>query len=238
MIRVVIAMKDPLLMLGAASAVEASCDCTVAGRATTVAELDGALQATPDVLVFDKALEHDAPGTMSRLQSERPALRLLVYVPHTAEECVLRTAAECSLYHVTHEELDRMDCCLVSLRHGARGCIPRGVRPAELIGAIRAIVAGEIAAAPWLSAHLTRPVAGAAPRPQLSARQMQIVRLVARGMSNKSIARELGLREQTVKNHLARAGRTLGRTNRLDLALFALQQQMLWDARTRTGPAA
>jgi DNA-binding NarL/FixJ family response regulator len=233
MVRIVLALKEPLLLAGARNVVEGAADCTLCGAASSLAVLDSLLEeGTTDVVVLDKQFEHEVPGTLEGLHARFPSIRVVVYVPHTAEECLLRNLAESSMFELSDEELESLDCCLVSLKSGARGCLPRGATPEHLLTAVRAVMAGEIAAAPWLGAHFTRPRTAAGP-PRLSQRQMQVVRLVARGFSNKGIARELGLREQTVKNHLARASRSLGTANRLELALYALQQTMLHGAQSR-----
>jgi DNA-binding NarL/FixJ family response regulator len=231
--RVVLALKEPLLLAGVQTVVAESGDCELCGSAASTEELWTLLELQqPDILVLDKQFEYDAPGTLERLHRTMPDLRMVIYVHHTAEECLLRNLAEDSMFELSDDELESLDCCLVSLKSGARGCLPRGATPEQLLIAVRAVMSGEIAAAPWLGAHFTRPRSTAGP-PKLSPRQLQIVRLVARGYTNNAIARELGLREQTVKNHLARAARSLGKANRLELALYALQQTMLHSARNR-----
>jgi DNA-binding NarL/FixJ family response regulator len=233
--RVAVALQDPLVLLGARAAVDACADCTVCGTADRLDALWPLLaEQRPDVLVLDKAFEHDEPGTLAVLARDWPQVRLLVYVHHTAAECLLRVEAERSQYQLSAEALEKLDCCLLSLEAGARGCLAMGSTAEQLLTAIRAIMAGEIAAAPWLSARfsVTRTERGGVQK--LSARQFEVVRLVARGLSNKAIARELGIKEQTVKNHLAQAGRVVGLSNRLELALFVLQQRMVTDARRRT----
>jgi DNA-binding NarL/FixJ family response regulator len=232
-IRIALALKEPLLLSGAEAAIGRSDDCVLCGSAGDLDALVPLLEKEPpDVLVLDKQFEHDAPGTLERLHSGWPGLRMVIYVHHTADECLLRNLAENSMFELSDEELESLDCCLVSLKAGARGCLPKGASADQLLTSVRAVMAGEIAAAPWLGAHFTRPRSSNGP-PRLSPRQLQIVRLVARGCSNKAIARELGLREQTVKNHLARASRSLGKANRLELAIYALQQTMLHSAKAR-----
>jgi DNA-binding NarL/FixJ family response regulator len=237
-IRLVLAMKEPLLLAGLENVISSSGDCQLCGSTTRADALGPLLERErPDVLLLDKQFEHDEPGTLERLHAEWPDVRTVIYVHHTAEECLLRNLAENSMFELSDAELEALDCCLVSLKAGARGCLPKAATADQLLIAVRSVMAGEIAAAPWLGAHFTRPRSTGGP-PKLSPRQLQIVRLVARGFSNKAIARELGLREQTVKNHLARASRSLGKANRLELALYALQQTMLHGAKSRSPVAA
>ncbi len=66
------------------------------------------------------------------------------------------------------------------------------------------------------------PQGPAAPSPPFSPRERQVVELIAAGCSNREIAARLGLRTQTVKNHLCRIYRRLGLPNRVQLAVFAV----------------
>ena len=73
------------------------------------------------------------------------------------------------------------------------------------------------------SAESTLPPQGpAAPSPSISPRERQIVEFITAGCSNREIAARMGLRTQTVKNHLCRIYRKLGLPNRVQLAVFAV----------------
>jgi DNA-binding NarL/FixJ family response regulator len=73
------------------------------------------------------------------------------------------------------------------------------------------------------STESTLPPQGpAAPSPPFSPRERQIVAFITKGCSNREIAARMGLRTQTVKNHLCRIYRKLGLPNRVQLAMFAL----------------
>jgi DNA-binding NarL/FixJ family response regulator len=94
------------------------------------------------------------------------------------------------------------------------------------------VASGEIAAGPWLDA-IVQARANEAPSfsqdgpNRISARELEIITLVARGLENKEIAQHLGIREQTVKNHLGRVMRKVGVRNRQELALFAVKQHLV-----------
>jgi len=105
---------------------------------------------------------------------------------------------------------------------GVSGFIPKTDSPAVIASAVRLILAGGVYVPPQLVAGDRRPAttngAGAA---GLTARQMDVVRLLARGMSNKAIARELGVSEGTVKVHLLAVFRVLDVRNRTAAVLEA-----------------
>jgi DNA-binding NarL/FixJ family response regulator len=110
------------------------------------------------------------------------------------------------------------------LRLGVSGFIPKTESPAVIGSAVRLILAGGVYVPPRLLAdsgaaapageHDARP-------PPLTDRQMEVVRLLARGLSNKAIARELGVTEGTVKVHLLAVFRVLDVRNRTAAVLEA-----------------
>ena len=101
---------------------------------------------------------------------------------------------------------------------GVSGFIPKTDSPAVIASAVRLILAGGIYVPPRLVAD-ARP--NGAPAAGLTARQMDVVRLLARGMSNKAIARELGVSEGTVKVHLLAVFRVLDVRNRTSAVVQA-----------------
>jgi DNA-binding NarL/FixJ family response regulator len=105
---------------------------------------------------------------------------------------------------------------------GVSGFIPKTDSPAVIALAVRLILAGGIYVPPHLVASTPVPPPGDdAGTSGLTARQMQVVRLLARGLSNKAIARELGVSEGTIKVHLLAMFRVLGVRNRTSAVLEA-----------------
>lgn len=121
------------------------------------------------------------------------------------------------------------DCCLTSLRRSALGCVARGSTPESVVGAVLAVGRGEVVAAPWL-ASLAKAVHGPTSRAgddtPISVRELEVMALLAKGLSNKEIARRLGLREQTVKNHVTRTMQKLGAENRTEVGLLAARHKL------------
>jgi len=122
---------------------------------------------------------------------------------------------------------------LEALRVGARGCLLKDTPPAELLAGIRAVARGEPALAPTVAARLLvgwsatghgdAPATAAA----LSAREAEVLRLVAVGTSNKEIARELGITERTAKAHVSHILQKLGADDRTAAVTTALRRGLI-----------
>ena len=120
-----------------------------------------------------------------------------------------------------------------ALEIGARGVIAKDSESEMLFRGIRKVMEGEY----WISrssvADLVRAVRrllghveGQPRKPNITPRQQEIIASVAAGRSNKQIAQQFSLSEDTVKRHLTNIFGRLGLSNRLELALFAAQQEM------------
>jgi DNA-binding NarL/FixJ family response regulator len=116
-----------------------------------------------------------------------------------------------------------------ALRHGAAGFLLKDTSPRDLLAAVRTVAAGSAMLAPTVTKRLIDAFAGQqAPdavraRRRLAAltgREGDVVRAVARGLSNAEIARELGMSEATVKAHVSRSLAKLDLTNRVQVALL------------------
>jgi DNA-binding NarL/FixJ family response regulator len=110
---------------------------------------------------------------------------------------------------------------LDALRAGATGYMLKDAGPEELIGAIRSAAAGDAPLDPRAARVLLRSQQEQRPARELSAREEGVLRLVADGLSNKLIARRLGISERTVKAHLTNVFQRLGVTDRTQAALWA-----------------
>lgn len=112
-----------------------------------------------------------------------------------------------------------------ALRDGACGYLLKRSGPNLVIEAIRAAVSGETLISPQITVKLLRkmipPQAPTKTGEALSERELEVVRLVARGLQNDEIAGELFISAGTVKNHLANVQRRLGVRNRVEIAAWA-----------------
>lgn len=232
MIDVVVAVEDPMVRVGIRTVLDEAEDC----RAVAVLEGTGRLWETmdlhhPHVLVLDVFFRRADDTLLGMLAERYPTCSVLVYVEHSAEHCALRhLPALCQQAHLSEDAVRMLDeCCLTSLKDGVRGCLPHEVDPDSLLRAVRAVAAGEIAAAPWLAAVVRMSVDNRdpdrAPR-AITPRELEVIALVAKGMGNKQIGKRLGIREQTVKNHVTRAMEKLGLNSRLEVGLLASRMNL------------
>jgi DNA-binding NarL/FixJ family response regulator len=186
-ITVVIADDHPVVRNGLRALVDSLPGMTVVGEA-----IDGesAVRETqllrPDVVVMDVRM----PGT-DGLEATR---RITAAVPGTA------------VLVLTMYEDD--DTVFAAMRAGARGYLLKGAEQAEIDRALRATAAGEAIFGPGVAArvlgYLTAPrPAAAAPFPELTPREREILDRVAAGERNGSVARALGIAPKTVGNHLS-----------------------------------
>jgi DNA-binding NarL/FixJ family response regulator len=124
---------------------------------------------------------------------------------------------------VTTFDLD--EYVYTALRGGACGYLLKRSGPNLVIEAIRAAVSGETLISPQITVKLLRrmipPQAPTKTGEALSERELEVVRLVARGLQNDEIAGELFISAGTVKNHLANVQRRLGVRNRVEIAAWA-----------------
>ena len=113
-----------------------------------------------------------------------------------------------------------------SLSSGALGYVPKSASSATLIGALKLVLQGDVYVPPLMLNERPRAVPTTPPvesLPRLTQRQSDVLRLVQRGISNKLIARELGLSEKTVKVHVTSILKALNVTNRT-AAISAVQE--------------
>jgi two-component system, NarL family, response regulator LiaR len=108
-----------------------------------------------------------------------------------------------------------------AVRAGAIGYLLKDAEAEELRGAIRAAAAGRVQLAPEAAARLMREVRAPEGPEKLSERESEVLRLLARGYANKTIARELGITERTVKAHVGSILAKLHLESRTQAALYA-----------------
>jgi NarL family two-component system response regulator LiaR len=163
---------------------------------------------TPDVVLMDLVMPRlDGVGAMRELRRLLPSARVIVLTSFPDD--------------------DRL---LPAIRAGAAGYLLKNADPQEVVRAVRAAHAGEALLDPGVAARLVEAIAqppGAEPAERLTPRERQVLALIARGMPNKLIARELEISEKTVKTHVGHVLAKLGVTDRTQAALQAVREGLV-----------
>lgn len=233
-IRIALALGQPLLMLGVRTALESVPGFTVVSTVSSSEAVEPAVsESKPRVLVIDSKFRASRNGDLlPRLAERHPECAALVMVDHSDEECtVRRLLSDPAGLLLTDDAVARLkECCLVAFRSSARGCIAKSAPPERLVDAVRAVAAGGLWAGPGLTAQWIASVRRGLTAPgrtaSLTAREIEIVGLVAEGLPNREIADRLSISEQTVKNHLSRILDKLGLESRVELALYAVRSKL------------
>jgi two-component system, NarL family, response regulator LiaR len=177
----------------------------VAGEAADGQEgVAAAERLRPDVVLMDLVMPRlDGVGAMRELRRRLPDTRVIVLTSFAQD-----------------------DKLLPAVQAGAAGYLLKNAQPQELARAVRAAHAGEALLDPQVAARLLESIAqpaGRAPADPLTRREREVLELIARGMSNKRIARELGIAEKTVKTHVGHVLAKLGVADRTQAALHAVR---------------
>ncbi len=200
MIRVVIADDHPLVRRALGQLLDIADEITVVATASDGGEaVAAALEHSPDVVLMDLEM----PG-----QNGIEATRALSTAGSEARVVILTTFS------------DRKRI-LAALDAGAVGYLLKDAEHEDIIRGVRAAAAGDAPLAPRAAREMLADRVRPQDEPALSARELEVLRLVARGLPNKLIARELEISEKTVKAHLTSVFSQLGVTDRTQAALWA-----------------
>jgi DNA-binding NarL/FixJ family response regulator len=190
-------------------------------RAGVAAELAGAVELVGQA--------GDAPGAVAVIRATRPDVVLLdVHLPGGGGRAVL-DACVSELPETRFLALsvsDAADDVIGIVRGGARGYVTKSVDATELLAAIQRVAAGDAVFSPRLAGFVLDAFSrGAAPAAdeldQLSPREREVMRYIARGYTYREVARELVLSVKTVETHVSAVLRKLQLSNRHELARWA-----------------
>jgi two-component system, NarL family, response regulator LiaR len=190
------------------------------------------LDLQEDIDVVGEA--EDGEEAIAEARRSRPDIVLLdLVMPKLDGVAAIRGIRECSpstRVIVLTSFLDD-DKLLPAVRAGAAAYLLKDVQPQELVGAIRTVQAGESELHPAAAARVLAELADGGPRGEpraaLTPRELEVLELIARGLPNKLIARELGVAEKTVKTHVSNLLGKLGLTDRTQAALYAVREGLV-----------
>ncbi|THV32290.1 response regulator transcription factor [Glycomyces paridis] len=202
MMRLYLVDDHPVVRAGLAALIDGEPDMELVGEAdNAAAALQGARAARPEVVLMDLQLG-DGPDGVA-------ATEALLALPDPPRVLVLTT-------YETDADIHR------AVAAGATGYLLKACPPEELFAAVRAAARGESALSPKVAARVMNQVRTG--RPALTARESEIVGLLAEGLGNKQIAQRLYVTEATVKTHLVHIFAKLGVDNRTAAVAAAVRQ--------------
>jgi DNA-binding NarL/FixJ family response regulator len=209
-IRVLIADDQSLVRAGFRLVLENHPDIEVVGEASNGHEaIHGTARLQPDVVLMDIRMpELDGIAATREITAAHPA-RVLVLTTYDLDEYVYD-----------------------ALQAGASGFLLKDTPPEQLVSAIHVVAAGDALLSPSITRRvISEFVKGTGPKPQaqfprlqdLTARELEVLVLIARGLSNAEIAQALFVSETTVKTHVARILMKLGLRDRVQAVVLAYE---------------
>ena len=206
MIRVLLVDDHPVVRTGLRGMLATEPAIEVVGEAGSGAEavaMAGAVR--PDVVLMDLRMPGvDGVTATGRILAEHSDVKVVVLTTYETDADILR-----------------------AVEVGAVGYLLKDTSPAQLAGAVLAAARGETVLAPSVAARLVNTVRRPGTSPGLSAREIEVLRLVGQGLTNADIGRELFISEATVKTHLLRMFHKLGVTDRTAAVTSAMARGYL-----------
>ena len=210
-IKVLIADDHPIFRDGLVSLLTQEPDIEVVAQASNGLEaVEMARRDLPDVAILDISMpELNGLEATEKIKEASPATAVLVISAYSYDPYVLG-----------------------AVEAGAAGYFLKSVRFRELVGAVRAVHAGETVLDPVATRKVLSRLAsargrGAEPSQPLHQRELEVLRMAAKGMSNKEVAQALGISVRTCQTHLANIFTKLGVGSRTEAVLRALREGWL-----------
>ncbi|WP_341976127.1 response regulator transcription factor [Microbacterium sp. LTA6] len=207
MIRVIVADDHPIVRSGIVGLLALDDGLEVVGEASDGLEAVELVRTLrPDVVLMDLRMPRlSGAEATARITEELPGVRVLVLTTYESDDDILG-----------------------AIEAGASGYLLKAAPQEEIVAGIRSVAEGHTVLAPSIAATLvTRMRTDRVERPQLSPRELDVLRLVALGRSNPEIARELFIGEATVKTHLLHAFEKLEVSDRTRAVTLALELGLL-----------
>lgn len=205
-VRVLVADDHPVVREGLAAMLQAEPDLDVVGEAGNGDEAVAlAVRLRPDVVLMDLRMPRlDGASATARIALEAPGARVLVLTTYDTDADILR-----------------------AVEAGATGYLLKDTPRSQLAEAVRAAARGETVLAPPVAAKLVGRLRDEPGTPVLTARELDVLKLVAAGCSNAEIGRRLFIGESTVKTHLLKVFGKLDVDNRTRAVAVATERGLL-----------
>ena len=217
-IKVIVVDEQPLFRVGVCTTLEQMGGCSIIGISTNMREiLELARTGNPDVALIDAGLSNADPLEIARqIRHLAPRVAVMILTPEEDEECLFQ-----------------------AIKVGAAAYFLRTLTPAELADSVRRVSQGEylinddVLAKPQLASRVLKSFRELVVDDEesttkdlyspLSSREVEILDYIARGNSNKEIAKSLKISDQTVKNHITSILKKLSVNDRTAAVVHALR---------------
>jgi len=201
-IRVFIADDHAVVRIGLSALLSTEPDISVIGVAKDGIEaVEETLRLKPDVIVMDLMMpKKTGVEATTDILAALPETKIIVLTTFAASDAIAR-----------------------ALELGAAGAVMKTAEDGELVSIIRTVASGGRV----VSNEIQKLLADDPPAEKLTARQMDILESVTRGLTNADIAKMLGLREQSVKEHISAIFAKIGAANRSEAVAITLRKQLL-----------
>ena len=212
-VRVVVADRQPLFRRGVADVIADEPDLVVVGETDDAGALvEVVTRGRADVVLLDLGVRGGGVEACAALRDTQPDVRVVV-LTHADDDADLAGA----------------------VRAGARGYLLKDTTPNELVHAVRAVAAGSSLLSPAMATRLLDEFAVLVRRQDgpaegtgsLSRRELEVLTLVAQGLNNRSIAEQLFISENTVKNHIRNIHEKLQVHSRMEAVVRAVREGVL-----------
>lgn len=206
-IRILIADDHPIVREGLRALIHSTPDLELAGEATNGEEaIEKARLLQPDLILLDLMMPRkDGLTAISEIRRENPEARILVLTSFSEEEKVFP-----------------------AIKAGALGYLLKDSMPQDLLQAIHEVHGGQSSLHPAIARKLIREISQPSPLPPtqspLTPREMEVLKLVAQGLSNREIAERLAFSEYTVRTNVSHILQKLHLASRTQAALYAVRE--------------
>ena len=201
-IRILLADDHVIVRMGLKSLLEDTPDMTVVGEAQNGMEaVSEALRLQPDVVIMDLMMPRkDGVAATADLRKKLPSAKVIILTTYSTSDGIAH-----------------------AMDSGASGALLKSTANTELVPAIRAVMQGKT----YLSREVRRLLADDPPAQTLTDRQRAILESLVRGLSNDDIAKQFGIAEITVRNHLVTIFDKIGAGSRTEAVAITLRKQLL-----------
>jgi DNA-binding NarL/FixJ family response regulator len=214
-IRVLVVDDHALFRRGLQMVLEQEPDIEVVGEASDGAEaVEKAAEALPDIVLMDVRMpKRGGIDACTAIHETVPSAKIIMLT-------------------ISDEEADLYD----AIKAGAMGYLLKEISIEEVASAIRAVHGGQSLISPSMASKLLTEFASMikktddrqqVPTPRLTDREMEVLKLVAKGLNNRDIAKQLFISENTVKNHIRNILEKLQLHSRMEAVVYAVREKLL-----------